>query len=184
MDHSCGVAWSDEHEGVTCAAFRAAAAPPDPESQKLLAAALPCPGASCQQGLLKVDGCNKIICSQCKKVAAARPSRTTRLVTRAGLEPYLQVCSGTAIMLALGRFAFMPLHRRDLQRSATAAGPKTTGSTYFDSLQQEASFITSTNDPAGFTLIDTMAWGALGHALGFAILAATSSGVIPGVSGP
>jgi hypothetical protein len=40
---------------------------------------------------------------------------------------FLQVCSGTAIMLALGRFAFMPLHRRDLQRSATAAGPKTTG---------------------------------------------------------
>jgi photosystem I reaction center subunit V len=34
----------------------------------------------------------------------------------------------------------------------------------------------------GFTLIDVMAWGALGHALGFAILAATSSGVIPGVS--
>jgi photosystem I subunit V len=58
------------------------------------------------------------------------------------------------------------------------------GSTYFDSLQQEASFITTTNDPAGFTLVDTMAWGALGHALGFAILAATSSGVIPGVSGP
>jgi hypothetical protein len=58
------------------------------------------------------------------------------------------------------------------------------GSTYFDSLQQEASFITTTNDPAGFTLVDTMAWGALGHALGFAILAATSSGVIPGVAGP
>jgi photosystem I reaction center subunit V len=62
--------------------------------------------------------------------------------------------------------------------------PFPAGSTYFDSLQQEASFITTTNDPAGFTLVDTMAWGALGHALGFAILAATSSGVIPGVSGP
>jgi hypothetical protein len=59
---SCGVAWSEEHEGVTCGAFRAAAAPPDPESQKLLAAALPCPGEKCQQGLVKVDGCNKIVC--------------------------------------------------------------------------------------------------------------------------
>jgi photosystem I reaction center subunit V len=58
------------------------------------------------------------------------------------------------------------------------------GTTYFDSLQQDASFITTTNDPAGFTLIDTFAWGALGHALGFAILAASSSGTIPGVSGP
>eukprot|EP00878_Enallax_costatus_P040885 GHUV01047291.1.p1 GENE.GHUV01047291.1~~GHUV01047291.1.p1 ORF type:complete len:134 (+),score=36.71 GHUV01047291.1:182-583(+) len=128
--------------------------------------------------------CNKMSLRAPVRVAASRPARTTRVVTRAGLEPYLQVCSGTAIMLALGRFAFMPLHRRDLRNSAAAAGPKTTGDTYFDSLQQEASFITSTNDPAGFTLIDTMAWGALGHALGFAFLAATSSGVIPGVAGP
>ncbi|KAF8060105.1 hypothetical protein HT031_005044 [Scenedesmus sp. PABB004] len=117
-------------------------------------------------------------------VKAARPSRTTRVACRAGLEPYLQVCAGTATMLAVGRFAFLPLHRRDLERSAATAGPKTTGSTYFDSLQQEASFITTTNDPAGFTLIDTFAWGALGHALGFAFLAASSSGTIPGVSGP
>jgi hypothetical protein len=36
------------------------------------------------------------------------------------------------------------------------------GSTYFDSLQQEARFVTTTNDPAGFTIIDTFAWGALG----------------------
>jgi hypothetical protein len=61
---SCGVAWSEEHEGVTCGAFKAAAAPPDPESRKLLAAALPCPGEKCQQGLVKVNGCNKIKCSQ------------------------------------------------------------------------------------------------------------------------
>jgi len=117
------------------------------------------------------------------KVAAARPSRATCLVPRATVEPYLAVSAGTAVMLAVGRFAFLPMHRRDLERSAATAGPKTTGGTYFDSLQQEASFITTTNDPAGFTIVDTLAWGALGHALGFAILAATSSGVIPGVSG-
>eukprot|EP00775_Hariotina_reticulata_P001547 gene1547-1886_t len=64
------------------------------------------------------------------------------------------------------------------------AGLHLPGSTYFDSLQNEASFVTTTNDPAGFTLVDTLAWGALGHALGFAILAASSSGVIPGVAGP
>lgn len=60
----------------------------------------------------------------------------------------------------------------------------TTGNSYFDKLQDEASFIGATNDPAGFTIIDTLAWGALGHALGFAFLAASSSGVIPGVAGP
>jgi hypothetical protein len=58
------------------------------------------------------------------------------------------------------------------------------GNTYFDSLQQDASFITTTNDPAGFTIIDTLAWGALGHALGYAVMAASSSGTIPGVAGP
>lgn len=30
-------------------------------------------------------------------------------------------------MLAVGRFAFMPQHRRDLEKSAAAAGPKTEG---------------------------------------------------------
>ena len=40
-----------------------------------------------------------------------------------------------------------------------------------DRLAAEASFLQTTNDPAGFNLVDVMAWGALGHALGFAILA-------------
>lgn len=69
-------------------------------------------------------------------------------------------------------------------RICTACTACAAGTTYFDNLQQEASFITTTNDPAGFTLVDTLAWGALGHALGFAILAASSSGTIPGVAGP
>jgi photosystem I reaction center subunit V len=33
----------------------------------------------------------------------------------------------TAIMLAVGRFAFLPMQRRDLERSAAVSGPKTTG---------------------------------------------------------
>ena len=44
-----------------------------------------------------------------------------------------------------------------------SAHPNAAGTTYFDALQQDASFITTTNDPAGFTLIDTLAWGALGR---------------------
>lgn len=30
-------------------------------------------------------------------------------------------------MLAVGRFAFLPMHRRDLERSVSVSGPKTTG---------------------------------------------------------
>jgi photosystem I reaction center subunit V len=41
-------------------------------------------------------------------------------------------------------------------------------------LATEASFITKSNDPEGFNLVDIMAYGALGHALGFFLLAASS----------
>ena len=33
-----------------------------------------------------------------------------------------------------------------------------------------ASFLLTSNDPAGFNIIDVLAWGALGHALGYFIL--------------
>lgn len=33
-------------------------------------------------------------------------------------------------MLAVGRFAFLPMHRRDLERSVAVSGPKTTGRLY------------------------------------------------------
>jgi hypothetical protein len=64
----------------------------------------------------------------------ARHSQPLRLVREALVQPgwrcaatNTQVSAGTAIMLAVGRFAFLPMHRRDLERSVTAAGPKTTG---------------------------------------------------------
>ena len=40
---------------------------------------------------------------------------------------------------------------------------------------KEASFITTTKDPAGFTLVDLLAWGSIGHALGFLALASQSA---------
>lgn len=48
---------------------------------------------------------------------------------------------------------------------------------FFDNLnrsQQEASFALTTNDPSGFNAIDTLAWGAIGHALGYFALATNS----------
>lgn len=47
------------------------------------------------------------------------------------------------------------------------------------SYAQEASFITKTNDPEGFNIIDLMAYGSLGHALGFFLLACSSLGTKP-----
>ncbi|CAI6000682.1 unnamed protein product [Closterium sp. NIES-64] len=41
---------------------------------------------------------------------------------------------------------------------------------------QESELFTKTNDPAGFTLADTLGWGALGHAFGFALLAVANNG--------
>jgi len=128
--------------------------------------------------------CNKASLRAMPARVATRASRKTVVVTKAVADPYLAVSASTAALLAVGRFAFLPFQRRTNSAAAEVSGPKTTGDTYFDSLQQDASFITTTNDPAGFTLIDTLAWGALGHAVGFAFLGATSSGVIPGVSGP
>lgn len=32
----------------------------------------------------------------------------------------------------------------------------------------------ATNDPAGFNAVDTLAWGAIGHALGYFALATNS----------
>ena len=46
--------------------------------------------------------------------------------------------------------------------------------TFINIQRQEASFALTTNDPAGFNAIDTLAWGAIGHALGYFALATNS----------
>ncbi|KAL3681419.1 hypothetical protein R1sor_024375 [Riccia sorocarpa] len=50
---------------------------------------------------------------------------------------------------------------------------------FLGSRAQEVSSLLKTNDPAGFTLVDVLAWGALGHAIGFFILATSSNGYDP-----
>lgn len=44
-----------------------------------------------------------------------------------------------------------------------------------DNLSEEVPFFTATGDPAGFNIVDLLAWGSLGHATGFALLAAASN---------
>ena len=46
-------------------------------------------------------------------------------------------------------------------------------------LATPATFLLSSNDPSGFNLIDVLAYGALGHAFGYFILATNSLTVRP-----
>ncbi|PNH10631.1 Photosystem I reaction center subunit V, chloroplastic [Tetrabaena socialis] len=103
--------------------------------------------------------------------ATRRPARRA-LITKAALDPSLVISASTAISLAMGRFVFLPYQRRESNFQASV-GPKTDGSTYFDDLQK-TSTVFSTNDPAGFNIIDVFGWGALGHVVAFAILAVNS----------
>jgi photosystem I subunit V len=124
------------------------------------------------------------------RAAAARPSasrpvlaprRRASVAVRADLNTQLVVGASTVAALAVGRFAFLGQQRGRAAQS-DAVGPKSGGSTYFEKLSQDASFIKSTGDPEGFGIIDVFAWGALGHAVAFAFLAAQScgAGCIPG----
>ena len=62
---------------------------------------------------------------------------------------------------------------------AKAGAPVQNGVTHAaagDIRAQEATGVLKTGDPAGFNLVDVFAWGALGHAAGFAALASQSFG--------
>merc|ERR1711937_133955 len=73
-------------------------------------------------------------------------------------------------VLSLGRLVFLPYQRRQV---ANAGLPLQNGETHAaagDRLSQEASFVAKSADPAGFNTIDVLAWGSVGHALGFTAL--------------
>lgn len=105
-------------------------------------------------------------------VRSARPARRV-VAAKAGLETNVVISASTLAFLSIGRFAFLPYQRREANFDSSL-GPKTTGTTYFDNLQKPASFTLTTNDPAGFNIIDTFAWGALGHAVGYLVLGVNS----------
>ncbi|CAG9466838.1 unnamed protein product [Pedinophyceae sp. YPF-701] len=106
---------------------------------------------------------------------ASAPVARSRQVTRALSDTNLLISGATAAMLGLGRFIVLPYQRRQVSKAGL---PKQNGKTYIeagDRLAQQASFVGSSNDPAGFTIVDVMAWGALGHVFGYALLAAASN---------
>ncbi|KAJ9519722.1 hypothetical protein QJQ45_013401 [Haematococcus lacustris] len=108
-----------------------------------------------------------------RPMRAARPARAVQPV-KAMLSPAVAIGGATCAMLVLGRFVFLPFQRRELDYQQEIAGPKTTGSSYFDKLQQQSTFTLQSKDPSKFGFIDVLGWGALGHVLGFAALAASS----------
>lgn len=97
-----------------------------------------------------------------------------RTVTKSLSDVNLIVSACTAGSLALGRLGVLPIHRAFLARQGK---PKQNGETHEeagDVRSKEVSIAQNTNDPAGFTIIDVMAWGAIGHAVAFYLLATSS----------
>lgn len=43
-----------------------------------------------------------------------------------------------------------------------------------DARAEEAASVFATSDPAGFTIVDLLMWGSVGHALGYSALASQS----------
>ncbi|KAH7435582.1 hypothetical protein KP509_06G070700 [Ceratopteris richardii] len=89
------------------------------------------------------------------------------------------ISASTASLLFLGRFVFLPFQRKNV---ANQGLPTQNGVTHFEAGDSRAAEVTAflqTKDPAGFTLVDVLAWGALGHAVAFFILATASNGYDP-----
>jgi photosystem I subunit V len=107
-------------------------------------------------------------------VAQPMAMRSRRTVTKAISDVNLVVGGATIASLALGRFVFLPFHRASLAKAGLPKQNDKTHEEAGDRLSSEVTFFTSTNDPAGFSLVDVMAWGALGHAAAFYILATSS----------
>mmetsp|Transcript_112 Transcript_112/g.233 ORF Transcript_112/g.233 Transcript_112/m.233 type:complete len:130 (-) Transcript_112:2400-2789(-) len=103
----------------------------------------------------------------------ARVARRGPVKVQAVLEPSVAIGGATVASLFLGRFVFLPYQRREANFDSSV-GPKTTGNSYYDKLQTQSSFTLTSKDPAGFGIIDVMGWGALGHVVGYAALAAAS----------
>merc|ERR1712224_300798 len=75
--------------------------------------------------------------------------------------------------LALGRFVFLPYQKREFTKASLPRQNDETHAAAGDWLAQEASFMLASNDPGGFTVIDVLTYGTLGHAIGFTALTLT-----------
>eukprot|EP00210_Caulerpa_lentillifera_P006290 g6009.t1 len=99
----------------------------------------------------------------------------TRQVTRAAYETQIVISAANATCLALGRWGFLAYQRKSVEKAGMPVQNGQTHAEAGDIRAQEVTFLTATKDPAGFNLIDVLAWGSIGHVLGFIILATNQS---------
>jgi len=99
--------------------------------------------------------------------------------TRCDLPTSAVVIGSTTTLLALGRFVFLPFQRDNVKKQGLPVQNGVTHAAAGDTRAQEVDSFLKTNDPAGFTLVDVLAWGALGHAVAYSILAIASNGYNP-----
>jgi photosystem I subunit V len=89
------------------------------------------------------------------------------------------IAGSTAAALVIGRFGVNAYHKNSLKRAGLPVQNGVPHADAGDSRAQEVALFTKTNDPDGFTLADVLGWGALGHAVGFALLAIANNGYYP-----
>ena len=90
------------------------------------------------------------------------------------------VSSCTFTMLFLGRFVFRDFQKKALEKQGL---PSQNGVPHYEAgddraLEQEAVVTASLNDPVGFSIVDVLSWGSLGHALGFALAVLSNNATI------
>ncbi len=96
---------------------------------------------------------------------------TRRSTTKAFSDVQLVISGCNGLALALGRFVFLPQIR---EKTAKQGQGSQNGETHFeagDARAEEAASVFATNDPAGFTIVDLLMWGSVGHAVGYTALA-------------
>lgn len=95
------------------------------------------------------------------------------------LNPSLVISLSTGASLFLGRFVFLSFQRDNVTKQGL---PSQNGKTHYeagDTRATEYVGLLKTNDPAGFNIVDVLAWGSIGHIVAYFILATTSNGYDP-----
>tara|TARA_B100000768_G_scaffold134631_1_gene125424 strand:+ start:4388 stop:4822 length:435 start_codon:yes stop_codon:yes gene_type:complete len=115
---------------------------------------------------------------QCPRIGARPvcfPSRNPRQGKKSPASSFLSttIYRGIAYekLLDSRLLTFFPI-----QTSAQGPGVQN-GESHFaagDSRAEEAASVFATNDPTGFTIVDLLMWGSVGHALGYSALASQS----------